>query len=71
MHNENAIALHLLILILTFNPGGTEIFSRDLFRELCRAPEITGAYLAGTSSVERPQSPGTTFRWLVIEPTSS
>ena len=42
--------------------GGTEIFSRDLFRELRRTPEIDGVYLAGTSSRQRAQSPGTAFQ---------
>src|SRR5689334_2120840 len=48
--------------------GGTEIFSRDLFRELRRASKIDGAYLAGTSSGQRPQSPGTAFQAVGNQP---
>ena len=42
--------------------GGTEIFSRELFRELRARTEITGAYLAGTSAGQRSQAPGTAFQ---------
>ena len=42
--------------------GGTEIFSRELFRELRARTGITGAYLAGTSAGQRPQAPGTAFQ---------
>ena len=42
--------------------GGTEIFSRDLFRELRAGHGMTGAYMAGTSAGQRPAAPGTAFQ---------
>ncbi len=42
--------------------GGTEIFSRDLFRELRARHAMLGAYLAGTSAGQRPAAPGTAFQ---------
>ncbi len=42
--------------------GGTEIFSRDLFRALRRDPAVDGLFLAGTAAHQRPQSPGTPFQ---------
>jgi glycosyltransferase involved in cell wall biosynthesis len=42
--------------------GGTEIFSRDLFRELRTRRGVTGAFLAGASAGQRPASPGTAFQ---------
>jgi glycosyltransferase involved in cell wall biosynthesis len=42
--------------------GGTEIFSRDLFRALRRDPAVDGTFLAGTAAHQRPQSPGTPFQ---------
>jgi glycosyltransferase involved in cell wall biosynthesis len=42
--------------------GGTEIFARDLFRELRRDKAIDGLFLAGTAPHQRPQSPGTPFQ---------
>jgi len=42
--------------------GGTEIFARDLFRNLRARPDISGAFLAGTSAGQRAGSPGTPFQ---------
>jgi glycosyltransferase involved in cell wall biosynthesis len=42
--------------------GGTEIFSRDLFRALRARPGVTGAYVAGSSAGQRPGAPGTAFQ---------
>ena len=42
--------------------GGTEIFSRALFRELRASHGTTGAYLAGSSAGQRPGAPGTAFQ---------
>ena len=42
--------------------GCTEIFSRNLFRELRSRRGIDGAYVAGTSAGQRPASPGTAFQ---------
>lgn len=42
--------------------GGTEIFSRDLFRELRTRHGMSGAYMAGTSAGQRPAAPGTAFQ---------
>ncbi len=42
--------------------GGTEIFSRDLFRELRTRHGVEGVYLAGTCAGQRPGSPGTAFQ---------
>ena len=41
--------------------GGTEIFARDLFRNL-RARGVSGLLLAGTAAHQRPASPGTPFQ---------
>ena len=41
--------------------GGTEIFARDLFRNL-RARGVSGVLLAGTAAHQRPASPGTPFQ---------
>ena len=41
--------------------GGTEIFARDLFRNL-RARGISGLLIAGTAAHQRPASPGTPFQ---------
>ena len=41
--------------------GGTEIFARDLFRNL-RARGVPGILLAGTAAHQRPASPGTPFQ---------
>lgn len=42
--------------------GGTEIFSRDLFRALRAYDGVDGAYLAGTSAGQRSVAPGTAFQ---------
>ena len=42
--------------------GGTEIFSRDLFRELRTRYGADGVYLAGTCAGQRPGAPGTAFQ---------
>lgn len=41
--------------------GGTEIFARDLFRNL-RSRGISGLFVAGTAAHQRPASPGTPFQ---------
>ena len=41
--------------------GGTEIFARDLFRDL-RSRGVSGLLVAGTASHQRPASPGTPFQ---------
>jgi glycosyltransferase involved in cell wall biosynthesis len=42
--------------------GGTEIFTRDLFRTLRSRPGVEGAFVAGASALHRPQSPGTAIQ---------
>ncbi len=42
--------------------GGTEIFSRDLFRDLCDREGLCGAYVAGTARGQRQPAPGTAFQ---------
>lgn len=41
--------------------GGTEIFARDLFREL-RNRDVGGLFVAATAAHQRPPSPGTPFQ---------
>lgn len=41
--------------------GGTEIFARDLFRNL-RGRGLSGLFVAGTAAHQRPPSPGTPFQ---------
>lgn len=48
--------------------GGTEIFARDLYRELRRDPAVDGLFLAGTAAHQRPASPGTPFQVVGAEP---
>lgn len=48
--------------------GGTEIFARDLYRELRRDPVVDGLFLAGTAAHQRPSSPGTPFQVVGTEP---
>ena len=48
--------------------GGTEIFAHDLFRTLRREHGVEGLFLAGTAAHQRPQSPGTPFQAVGMEP---
>ncbi|NIX78347.1 glycosyltransferase family 4 protein [Microvirga terricola] len=44
------------------HPGGTEIFSHDLFREFRSRPGIEALFLAATNRVHREPRPGTSFQ---------
>lgn len=42
--------------------GGTEIFARDLFRELCRDGAMRGLFVGGATAAYRAPSPGTALQ---------
>lgn len=44
------------------HPGGTEIFSHDLFREFRSRPGVESLFLAATNRVHREPRPGTSFQ---------
>jgi glycosyltransferase involved in cell wall biosynthesis len=46
----------------SFGPGGTEIFSHQLFREMRERPGVQAMFLACTSDLQRERKPGTIFQ---------
>ena len=44
------------------NPGGTEIVSHELFREMASSGEVEALYLACTNQLHRERKPGTSFQ---------
>lgn len=50
------------------HPGGTEIFSHDLFREFRSRPGIEALFLAATNRIHREPRPGTSFQAVTDAP---
>ncbi|MBF9233876.1 glycosyltransferase family 4 protein [Microvirga alba] len=50
------------------HPGGTEIFSHDLFREFRSRPGIETLFLAATNRIHREPRPGTSFQTVTEAP---
>jgi glycosyltransferase involved in cell wall biosynthesis len=50
------------------HPGGTEIFSHDLFREFRTRPGIEPLFLAATNRIHREPRPGTSFQAVTDSP---
>ncbi|WP_448192682.1 glycosyltransferase family 4 protein [Azospirillum sp. sgz301742] len=45
-----------------FHPGGTEIFAQELFEEVGARSGVQALFVAATSDLQRPRSPGTPFQ---------